>query len=124
MQQFRRRPPAAALRSCPHDVDMWTGVTEQLADHQVADEMLCTAVAHLVARCRTCLLDLRAARREIGDLEDPRAAHVLTALDGIVGQSSAPGALDVAERAASDLVRRLREQAARASSADGGRSHG
>ena len=72
------------------------------------DEDLRTAVTHLVAHCRSFLLELDAMRREIEGLGDPRTTAVLDELDAAASAGSPQGSLRALERQATDLLRRVR----------------
>jgi hypothetical protein len=76
------------------------------------DQALGAAVLHVIAQLRTFRLSLGAARQDVVDLGDPRAAALVDALDAIVGGSGHPGALDVADREFGGLLQDVRRRLA------------
>ena len=73
-----------------------------------ADDALVSATLHLVGQSRAFVLQLDAIQREIGSLNDDRAARVVEALRLTLGRPAGAGTLRHVEQAASGLLRSLR----------------
>ena len=79
-----------------------------IAVRRATDDALVSATLHLVGQSRAFALELDAARKEIGSLNDDRAGQVVDVLDLTLREPAGPGTLGDVERAASELLRSLR----------------
>lgn len=78
-------------------------------DETLADELLVSAVLHLVGQTRAFLHLLESARDEIGSLHDERAVRLLESLNLTLRVPVGPGTLRHVEAAASELLHLLRD---------------
>jgi hypothetical protein len=66
------------------------------------------ATLHLAGQSRAFALQLDATQREIGSLNDDRAAPLVEALGLTLREAAGPGTLRHVEQSASELLRALR----------------
>jgi hypothetical protein len=71
------------------------------------DDWLEQAVVHVLGRSRAFLLELEAARGEIGLLHDPRSRALLDAMGATSARPERLGTLSLVERTARELLRGL-----------------
>ncbi len=74
----------------------------------VAEDALVSAVTHFVGQSRAHILLTEGVLREIGSLQDERAAPLVQSMRLTLHEPALPGTLRYVERAATELLQTLR----------------